>query len=151
MIGKRLFLFCIIWLVLTEGSVSDPVIALLGICAATAASVLLWPRPALRVRWRGFPGFISYFLVASVRGGFDIARRAFSPAMPVQPAFLSYESSLSGEAGRVLFVWTISLMPGTASVKLERGRELTVHVVDRKRYNAADLRRLEERVAGLIL
>jgi multicomponent Na+:H+ antiporter subunit E len=147
---KRLLLFLVLWLVLSGGTAHGPVLAVLAVLAATAFSLSLWSPGALRLRLLGFLPLALYFLGASVQGGVDIARRALSPSMPLEPALLQFESKLSSEAGVVLLVWMISLMPGTASVGLEHGRHLTVHVIDRARYGEESLRQLEHKVSRFI-
>jgi multicomponent Na+:H+ antiporter subunit E len=106
-------------------------------------------RSGARLRLLGLLSFLPYFADQSLRGGIDVARRALSPSLPLQPGFLDYRIRLPAGPERVFFVNCISLLPGTFSAAF-RDRELTVHLL------ASDpggdegrLRRLEAMVAGL--
>jgi len=147
---KRLLLFTLLWLVLSGGTRHDLPIALLGIAAATACSIWLWPPGTLKPRWQGLPRLTAYFLVSSLKGGVDIAWRALAPSMPLQPEIIALDSKLKSQPAIVLFAWLISLMPGTASVQLEQGNTFRVHVVDLGKYGEARLRELEDRIAGFL-
>lgn len=72
--------------------------------------------------------FAPWFLLQSARGGVDVARRAFTPSLPLAPAFTRYPLRLPEGPARVLFVNTISLLPGTFSARVE-GDELRVHLL----------------------
>jgi multicomponent Na+:H+ antiporter subunit E len=143
----RAALFALIWLTLT-GATPAPVMAALSIGTATLASLWLWPPGTRRLRWSRLPLLVAYFLWRALVGGVDVARRALSPALPIDGGLVEYESRLEGETARVFFAWMVGLMPGTACVGLESSR-LTVHVIDRRAYDAGDLRELEIRLAAV--
>jgi multicomponent Na+:H+ antiporter subunit E len=143
----RLFLFAVLWLLLAGTRAESVIIAVVGIAAATIASLVLWPASDLQLRWTRMPALALYFLLHSLRGGLDVAQRAFSPTLPVAPDFIRYETTLGSEAARVLFTWMIGMMPGTSSVHLEQGNRLTVHVIDIGAYNRHHLEVLERKLA----
>ncbi|SDB45674.1 multicomponent Na+:H+ antiporter subunit E [Desulfonatronum thiosulfatophilum] len=147
---KRFVLFLILWVILNEGIFRYPLLAGAGIGAATIFSFHLWPERLIHLNWRFLPGLVFYFIRSSLKGGLDIAYRAVSPSMPLQPDLIRIESRLENEAGVVLLAWMISLMPGTASINLERRVHLTIHVVDSRMYGEEDLRILEGRIARLV-
>jgi multicomponent Na+:H+ antiporter subunit E len=140
--------FALLWAVLTGADFRNPLLALSSVGAAIAASLWLWPPGGPPVRWRHLPTLVAYFLWRALVGGVDVARRALSPAMPLEGHLVEYDSRLGDERARVLFAWMIGLMPGTACVGLE-GSALTVHVIDRRAYDADDLRALEIRLAAV--
>ncbi|MDQ2696224.1 MAG: Na+/H+ antiporter subunit E [Pseudomonadota bacterium] len=116
-----------------------------------AAAVLAWLSfaPSRRGGFSpvGFALFLFYFLVQSLAAGADVARRALRPGLILQPAWIEYALRLPPGPGRVLFVCTVSLLPGTVSAHL--GDEaLTVHSLtgDATR----DLARLERRIARML-
>jgi multicomponent Na+:H+ antiporter subunit E len=146
----RFLLFLLLWVVLSGGVWRDPEVAAIGIAAATVASLVLWPRHALTLRWRGLPGLLAHFFGASIQGGIDVAFRALAPSMPLRPELIRVECRLTPGAGLVLFVWMISLMPGTASVGLDDDGVITVHLVDSQTYGEDTLRRLEDHIARFI-
>jgi multicomponent Na+:H+ antiporter subunit E len=147
-IAVRVAWFALLWVALTGAAAGNLTMAAASVAVATAASLWLWPPGPRWIRWRGLPPLLAYFLWNSFRGGVDVARRALSPAMPLDGALIEYRSGLHRETGRVLFAWMIGLMPGTACVGLESS-VLTVHVIDRGTYDAEDLRRLENRLAAV--
>jgi multicomponent Na+:H+ antiporter subunit E len=137
--------FVVLWVVLTDGTGRNPAMALSTIAAATVASLWLSPPRAHRIRWSRVPMLVAYFAWHALRGGIDVAVRALSPVLPIHTAVIRYESRLAGDTARVLLAWMVGLMPGTACVGLD-GTALSVHVIDRRTYGAADLRRLERRI-----
>lgn len=146
---SRLAIFTLLWLPLAGTRVESPVIGALAILAASVSSLLLWPQSGLYLRWRNLPPLVCHFFVHSLLGGIDVARRAFSRSMPLEPAFLHYQTSIRSEAGRVLFIWVIGMMPGTASVDLQHTDRITVHVIDIREYNESNLRRIEQKIAAV--
>jgi multicomponent Na+:H+ antiporter subunit E len=146
----RSLLFLLLWVLLSEALGRDPVIAGLGIAAATLFSLYMWPRRSLKLRWTALPALTWYFLRSSLKGGIDISCRALAPSMPLHPDRIGIECRLPSEAGLVLFTWMISLMPGTACINLKEGNHLIIHVVDSRMYAEQDLRDLEEKISRFI-
>lgn len=138
----------LIWLILTDFRLDALVF---GIPAVFAGSALVFLTPSTP-RWRlspyGAGGFVIWFAIQSVRGAVDVAWRAFSPALPLQPGFGCYSPALPEGAPRILFVNTITLLPGTLSAEIS-GSDVIVHMLDKSADLQADLRALELRVAAL--
>jgi multicomponent Na+:H+ antiporter subunit E len=109
-----------------------------------------WLSRGERTRWSpaGLFRFVPYFIRTTIHGGVDVSRRALSPRMRLEPGLLRYDLRLVTGTARVFFVNSVSLLPGTLSADL-RGDCLWVHVIDLSQANHEQLRRLEERVAGL--
>jgi multicomponent Na+:H+ antiporter subunit E len=147
-LAVRIAGFALLWLLLVEGNLRYTGMALLAILAAAVASMALSPVTGARWSLAGVARFTRYFVWQSIAGGFDVALRALSPAMPLDPGFVEFRLRLREEAARVLLANTMSLMPGTLSVEL-RGRMLRLHVLDRSTPVAALLRATERRVADL--
>lgn len=140
--------FAGLWWALTGGAASTWVLGVPVVVAAAAASRRLWPRdtgwwsPLALVR------FVAFFLRESIRGGVDVARRAFDPALPLQPALLELRSRLPPGPAEVLLVDVMSLLPGTLSVDLD-GRRIVLHVLDERAPVEAELRVLEGYIAAM--
>ena len=96
----------------------------------------------------GLLRFIPYFLQQSLLGGVDVAFRALSPSLPLEPAFIRYPIRLEAGEGRYVFLNTISLLPGTFSARLE-ARHILVHALADGEKATGRLRELEGRVADL--
>ena len=138
--------FAFFWGVLTAGTawgVGIPVI-----CLATAAS--LHTAPENRWSLAGIARFLPYFFWNSLRGGIDVASRALSPGLPIDPAVIRYEVSLDSTGARVLMANTVTLLPGTLSADLQ-GKVLLVHVLNRSGPFMEMLATLERRIANVVL
>lgn len=126
----------------------DPSSWLIGAPTIVLVLVLMAQQP--HTTWHlSLPGllrFIPYFLLQSLRGGIDVARRAFSPRRPLHPALLEYHLSLPRGSARIFLLNSVSLLPGTLSADL-RDDCLLVHVLDQQL--DPHLEQLEEHVAQL--
>ena len=138
-----------VWWALSEGSGRTPLLAGAVIVAALATSFALLPSVEWRLPLRALVRFIPYFLAQSLRGGFDVARRALHPRLLIEPGFVEYELSLSSGPARTAFIGVLSLLPGTVSVQLTAPGTVRIHVLDAAGFDAGRLRELEERVAPL--
>jgi multicomponent Na+:H+ antiporter subunit E len=144
----RFVLVGCIWVVLTGGSTSYWGLALGIVAAATAVSLVALPAGEWRWRLRGMLRFIPHFLGQSMLGGFDVARRALSPALPIQPGIVTYRMRMPPGPQQVFFVNTLSLQPGTAVVSID-GDRLTIHALDASVPVDETVSQVEERVAAL--
>jgi multicomponent Na+:H+ antiporter subunit E len=128
----RFLSYLAIWLVMAG---ADPGNILPGVAAAGLATwcslVLLPPlrgpggvRPLRLVR------LLLWFVWVSVLAGLDIARRAFSPSLPLSPGWLVYSSRLPRDVPRNLFMSMASLMPGTLCTGTDDSGDLIVHCLD---------------------
>lgn len=124
-----------------------------GVAAAIMASAISHRLHSLqmdRFSIGGLVRFVPYFVTISVRGGIDVARRAFLPSMPLEPGLVDYRLRVeAGEAAAVFFASVISLIPGTLCVEFGRSDKVVVHVVDLRSDFEAELRRLERRAAAV--
>lgn len=146
---RRALMFAVLWGVCTQGEVSSWVIGGPTIVIATLASVVLLPPVAWRWRLSGLVRFVPYFLVRSVLGSVDVARRALHPHLPLAPLLVEYPLRLQDGLARVFLVNTVSLLPGTLAAELH-AQHLTVHALDGSVAGvSADLKVLEQRVADL--
>jgi multicomponent Na+:H+ antiporter subunit E len=139
-----------LWVLLTAPDLSGwwlgVVAAGLGVWAHTA----LGGRQPGRIRLRGAIPFIPWFLGQSARGGLDVARRALSPSLPLEPGFVTYRTRLPPGPARTFLVNCISLLPGTFTAELEEeGARLRVHVLAEPEQVPDQLRKVEAQVARL--
>jgi multicomponent Na+:H+ antiporter subunit E len=137
-----------LWLVVSEGDTNSLVVGIPLSVLAAAVSVRLYPDPVPRIDPLGFVRFAGFFVVNSILGGVDVAVRAFRPSLPLEPDNIIYRLRLEGLAARILFVNTVSLLPGTLSAQLRDG-ELLVHVLDCSRPVQEELRVVEDRIGDL--
>lgn len=145
---NRAALLALLWWLLEEGGLRAPYLAAGVVCAAAGVSLIL--QPPARLRWRPLrlPRLVLHMLLMSLLGGWDVARRAFTPALPVQPGLSRYALELRAGCPAVVYTWLVSLTPGTASVAL-KGSTLVVHALDAHMNVEEKLRELERQVAAL--
>jgi multicomponent Na+:H+ antiporter subunit E len=140
---SRVLLFSIIWWALTDGTAGSWWIGVPAVACTSIVSVALVPPVGLV--WREVMGFVPFFLWHSLKGGADVAWRAFHPRMPITPELIEYPLRLPPGLPRVILVNTVSLLPGTLSAELV-GQVLRVHVLDSLGDFLAELEALEKRV-----
>jgi multicomponent Na+:H+ antiporter subunit E len=139
----RALLFSVMWWVLTDGTAGSWWIGLPAVAGAVMVSVALVP--SVDLVWREVMRFIPFFLWHSLKGGVDVALRAFHPRIPITPKLIEYPLRLPHGLPQIMLVNTISLLPGTLSADLD-GRVLKVHVLDGSGDFMPELEALEQRV-----
>ena len=70
------------------------------------------------------------FVWGSVVAGLDIARRAFSPSLPLKLGYVNYPVGLPPGTSRNLFTSVTSLMPGTLPAGTDESGRLIYHCLD---------------------
>jgi multicomponent Na+:H+ antiporter subunit E len=140
--------FTALWAMLNLGDHKSWVVGLPILAAATVAAVALGCAVPRGLNVLGVMRFVVFFVSYSFRGGWDVARRAFSPAMPLNPTLLTYQSRLRDQRAQVLLVNVMSLLPGTVSAGLEKG-VMTLHALDAGPCTIQEVRMLEDRIANL--
>ena len=128
----RFLSYLAVWLIMVGTGFGDLLSGLAAAGLATWCSLVLLPplrgpgevRPLLLVR------LVLWFVWVSVLAGLDIARRAFSPRLPLSPGWLVYTSRLPGEVPRNLFTSMASLMPGTLCTGTDDSGALIFHCLD---------------------
>ncbi len=121
-----LILFIALWLLLAGNTGWY-----LGLPSAIAATVLalrlqLAPLP---IRPLALPPFVARFLVAAIVGGWDVARRALHPQLPIAPDWVNYPVRSKHRQVRLLLSGLVGLLPGTLAAGIEDDR-LRLHVLD---------------------
>lgn len=133
--------FAALWIVLI-GTDNMPT-GLATAAAATWVSFQLLPSGGMRARPLALPGLLLRFLGQSVLAGWDVARRALDPRLPVRPGFVSYRVRFPPGPARNAFATLTSLLPGTVPAG-EHGDALLYHCLDVDQPVAAQLAREEE-------
>jgi len=129
--------FFVLWVVLIGTSPSDLIAGVLVAAAATWTSIALLPPGPQRVRLIGMLPLIPHFLWKSVIAGWDVARRALDPRLPLHTGFVSYPAQFRGPARNAFASYT-SLLPGTLPVE-DDGETLLYHCLDIDQPVAAEL------------
>ena len=135
----RVVAYALLWLVLAGFHAEDLPAAALAVAAATWASFCLLPpsgRPVSLVAWvqlaARFPG-------QTVVAGVDVALRALSPRLRLQPGYIAFASRLPRGTAQDGFCAYASLMPGTLPVEIGADGTVRVHCLDTAQPAAAQL------------
>ena len=140
--------FIVAWWAFTEGSWKEWGLGVVVVIAAALASFHILPLRSWRWSLWGLTLFVPYFLWQSLLGSIDVSLRAISPRMPLNPYLRTYKTILPANLPRVFMVWTISLLPGTASVDIQ-GDQLTIHVLNDDDLFTERMQHLERRIAKI--
>ncbi|MBK1619369.1 hypothetical protein CKO42_13155 [Lamprobacter modestohalophilus] len=143
----RLILFTALWLVIAGSDPSSWIIGLPTVLFATLSSLRLASAQPTQsaLRLGGLLRFLPFFVVESIRGGIDVASRVLRPRVRINPGFQSYRPRLDHPGARVLFLDSISLLPGTLSADMRDG-VIEVHALDIGSDLVPELQRLERLV-----
>lgn len=144
----RLVVFGGLWWTFVEGDGYGPVLAALAVLTATATSLFLSPPGPWRLRARALPGFALWFAWRSAAGGWDVARRALHPALPIAPGLVTWTTTLPAGAPRLMLAHVLGLLPGTLMVDAE-GERFRLHALDTGTVSDAELAAAEARVGEL--
>jgi multicomponent Na+:H+ antiporter subunit E len=141
--------FFALWIVLIGTAPADLAAGIVAAAAATWASLRLAAPGATRVRFATLPAFTLRFLRQSVVAGWDVARRAFDPRLPLAPGFVRHECRFPPGMARNAFASYSSLLPGTVPAE-DDGAGLLYHCLDVRQPVAAQLTAEEARFARLV-
>jgi multicomponent Na+:H+ antiporter subunit E len=128
-VARALFYFAIWVILMPSVKLDDLAVGVVATIAATWASLKLLPLSGGRVRAGALLGYLLHFLWQSILSGWDIARRAFDPRLPLRPGFVSYPTALPPGRARNEFTSITSLLPGSLSVADEPGA-IVYHCLD---------------------
>ena len=141
----RFALFTAGWFILVGGrQISDTWFVIVFLIATTVISLYSVPPGKWMIRPVGAQKIFPYFIITSIRGGWDVARRVFYRKVPADPVFISIEHEQDSRKTLILAL-IISLLPGTASTLITED-SIVVHVLDKKLPVAEEIRELQSRI-----
>lgn len=130
--------YLVLWVALIGLDPLDLVVGGFAAAVATWAS-LRQLRPGVHpVRPAAMPRLVLRFVWQSVSAGVDVARRAFSPSLPLKPGFVQYRTGYPRGPARNVFASISSLLPGTLAVRDDE-QGLLYHCLDIDRPVTAEL------------
>lgn len=144
----HLSLHLVLWVLLTGGPAASWVVGAPVAVLAAWAGAAMAPERSWRLRPLGAIVFLAFFLRHSLRGAWDVGRRALLPSLPVAPGRLQYACGLPSGTPRTVFANAVSLLPGTLFVA-DRDGTIELHAVDSGLPVERELAMLEARVAAL--
>lgn len=123
-------LFMALWIVLMGvGKAADLIVGGLTALVATKVSLWLLPTGLHNIRLRKLAWYFPHFLWQSVLSGWDVARRALHPKLPLATGLVRYPSKHSPGFLRNTFSSLTSLLPGTVATG-EDDKHLEYHTLD---------------------
>jgi len=131
------------------GKTADLIVGSIAALVASKVSVWLMPPSAQSVRLRQLILFFPHFLWQSVLSGWDVARRALDPKMPLNTGLVQYPINHSAGYLRNTFASITSLLPGTVPCG-ESAQQLEYHALDTSVDVCASLKN-EERLLAPVL
>lgn len=87
-----------------------------------------------------FCGYLPWLIWQIVLANFDVARRVLHPNLPISPDLIEVQASQKTHLGNVIFANSITLTPGTISIRIREG-VILVHALTKE---AADTLRKGE-------
>jgi multicomponent Na+:H+ antiporter subunit E len=123
-------------------------IGVLSVPVAVWLSLRLLPAHHGLSVWR-LARHLPAFLLGSLSGGLDVARRALSPRLRLQPGWVEVPVALP-DGARAFMGGELSLMPGTLAAGTRDGR-LLVHLLDTGAGFERSFPREEAAIAAMIL
>jgi len=115
---------------------------------AATVSLRLLP-PSTKLRLASVPAFAAHFAWQSIAAGWDVARRALDPALPIRPGFVSYPARFRPGTARNVFTLVTSLVPGTVPID-DDGESITFHCLDVGQPVAVQLAGEEARLSRML-
>ena len=132
--------FLFLWLVLFGFDVGSLPAGVVAAAAATWTSLALLPPGHARISVKALLHLCGRFVRQSALAGFDVARRAFDPLLPLHPGMVAYEMGLPPGPVQSAFTALTSLVPGTVPSGTDEMGRLVVHCLDTSQPVAAQMR-----------
>jgi multicomponent Na+:H+ antiporter subunit E len=142
--------FFVFWVLLSGGAPADLPVGIVAAAAAAWASLRLLPPGNERWRPLALARLAMRFPVQSLIAGLDVARRAFSPRLPLHPGFVVYPARLPEGPARHAFASLMSLLPGSLPAGSDAGGGMLVHCLDTRQPVAEQLAAEEALFARVI-
>lgn len=141
----RSVLFTAGWIVLLGGQKPSEIwLVSIFLAATTVISIYSIPPRKWGLRPLGIIRFFFFFIIATVRGGWDVSKRVFQRNVPTDPEFITVDH-YSDLIKTLILAWVISLQPGTTSCVIKK-KKTVIHVLDKKIPVAEEIRILKRRI-----
>ena len=143
--AARAVFFLAFWLMISGWAPADLPVGIAAVAGATWVSLRFLPPIGPRYRFTAIASLVASFFRQSFVSGVDVAWRALTPNMRLQPGLVACPLRLPVGNKRNAFCALSSLMPGTLPTGTDEQGALLVHCLDMSQPVAANLR-AEERL-----
>jgi multicomponent Na+:H+ antiporter subunit E len=142
--AARAVFFLAFWLMISGWAPADLPVGLAAVAGATWVSLRFLPPLASHYGLAAIASLVAGFFRQSVVSGADVAWRALSPNLRLQPGLIACPLRLPAGGKRSAFCALSSLMPGTLPTGTDEQGSLLVHCLDMSQPVAANLRAEEQ-------
>ena len=143
--------FFALWIVLMQSArTGDVAFGAIATAIATWVSLRLLPPAAGGLRFGALLALVPHLLWESLRAGFDVARRALAPVLPLEPGFVRCPLDLPPGFTRNTFATITSLLPGTVPSGEDEG-VLVYHCLDMRQPVVEELAQEERLLARALV
>lgn len=139
-------IYSFLWILLAEGA--GLAFGVIVVITSSIISLYLTPSPP-SFRLRYLPHFVIFFVMEMAIGGWDVARRAISPSLPIKPNWVVYSLQDSPEHIKLMLSALVGLMPGTLSTQY-KNHQLYLHVLDSTQDWQTGVTKLEQQLIRLM-
>lgn len=141
-----LLIYSLLWILLagSEGFAFGALVVIV----ATGVSLFLAPSPPT-IQLRYLPHFVIFFVMEMAIGGWDVARRALSPSLPIKPNWVVYSLQDSPDHIKLILSALVGLMPGTLATQY-KNQQLYLHVLDSEQDWQTGITKLEQQLIRLM-
>ncbi len=101
----------------------------------------------IHMSWRAVTYF-PWLAWQIIKSNFDVAKLVLSPTMAVSPRVIQVRASQPTELGRVIYANSITLTPGTVSMRV-RGDVITVHALGKAFADDVEAGGMDRRVSAV--
>lgn len=143
---SRLLMFVALWMLLSGNS--GWYFGTFCVLLATLVSVLLKPC-SLPINWFYLPRFLVFFLSKSVLGGWDVARRALHPQLPIHPGWMTYTFVCPHPRVHFFLSAMVGLLPGTLTSHYDDSL-MYIHALDQNQPWQETVAQLETHLTNLL-
>jgi multicomponent Na+:H+ antiporter subunit E len=137
--AARAAFFLAFWLMISGWAPADLPVGLAAVVGATWVSLRFLPPLGPGYRLASIASLVVSFLRQSVVSGPDVAWRALSPNLKLEPGLVACPLRLPAGGKRSAFCALSSLMPGTLPTGTDEQGALLVHCLDMRQPVAANL------------
>ncbi len=137
-----------LWVLLIGPNLADLAVGVPTAITAAWVSLRLLPPRDRRSRVAQLAAIALRVPPQSIAAGFDIARRALDPRLPLRPGYVSHPLRLARGLPRDVFCALTSVVPGTVPSGTDARGTLLVHCIDASRPVAQQLATDEARIAN---
>ena len=140
------------WLLLS--GFFEPLLLGLGVFSSALVVLIAWRMDMvdreghpIHLGWRALV-YWAWLAGEIVKAGIDVARRIVDPKMPIDPVLVRVKTSQESELGQVIYANSITLTPGTVSIRVT-DNEILVHAVASAMARDLEKGEMDRRVTAL--